>query len=255
MKIKSISLLAASVLCLGLASCNEKATSPDMTNDGGKTPGVLSSNCVNAFEGITSCGFGGASLQQTATGLNVTGLPESGTGGVASTFASAIDWGQDASFSLPAGGTVNYDAISNGEVVSSARVTRIGGERLAFEPRFTGSDAGTYDVAVYRQGVYVGGAARLVGGGTTTEPARPKCYMWVNTHFKDKNGKCIWGYRWVDCLVRIELQNGGSFLGDELVFTENIEDGHYPYRDFQGISVSTNALSYQITGETTIAAE
>ncbi len=256
MKSRSLSLLLASVFCLGLANCDERTTSPDTSNNGGKTPGVLADNCVNAFAGITSCGVGGATLLSTPSGIMVTGLPPSGTGGVSSSFASAVDWTQSVNLTLPLQGTVNYDAVSGGQVVSSANVMRIGNEMLGFQTRFTGSSAGTYDIAIYDGANYVGGLARQIGGGVTTQPLQPGCWMWRRNSFRSRDlGRCVWEWVWVQpCRIIFRLPDGTTLLGDRLVFTENIDNGHYPYRNFERIGVRTNASEFQITAESTIPA-
>lgn len=219
-------------------------------------------DCVEQFEGITSCALGNASLSSTGDGLEVSELHDPDEDGVSSNFDGAVYWTQEVAISHDdSPGRFSLAARDGDQVVSTLRVTRDEEDPslLRLSPTFTGGAlaAASYRVNVYQDGVPTGGT-----GGTTGDFwVRLDDLYWVNLPWdffffltrtaspeQPAEGACVWRLRSREGTFTAVL-NGQEVTGDAIEVVEEIQDGAYPYTSFSGIDVKAEADSYTILSE------
>ncbi|RKI65123.1 hypothetical protein D7X55_16870 [Corallococcus sp. AB049A] len=251
-------LLAAAFLSLVAGCQGEPAQSPE-----GSQSATLSAkgDCVQRFEGITTCAKGNASLSASEKGVAVSGLKDLKTDGVSSTFNDAITWSQDAQVRVGSiTGGLALAARDGDQVVSTLRITPGKDRQVSVTPGFTGSSSGAYRMNIYNNGELV---------GTTSEPQARiiifyswwdflDWYYWHWDFFSVRaprggstslDGACGWRLRAADATFRVRLADGKEVVGDTAEFIEEIGDGAYPYRHFSGIDVNASATDFLVTGE------
>ncbi|RKG87119.1 hypothetical protein D7W82_14455 [Corallococcus sp. CA049B] len=251
-------LLAAAFLSLVAGCQGEPTQSPE-----GSQSATLSAkaDCVQRFDGITTCAKGNASLAASEKGVQVTGLKDAKTDGVSSTFNAAINWSQEAQIRVGSQkGSVALSARDGDQVVSTLSITSSADRQVNVTPGFTGSPAGNYRMNVYRDG-------RLVN--TTQQPASFSITFydwwsfvnWWNMHWhffsyrsvyaQDSgfDGACGWRLNSPGTTFSLRGADGKAIVGDTVEFIEEIGDGAYPYRHFSGIDVNASATDFLVTGE------
>ncbi|MFP2925280.1 hypothetical protein ACLESO_08690 [Pyxidicoccus sp. 3LG] len=268
--------LLATVLVSIAAGCQGEGT--DSAQETLDTQEANATQCVQRFNGILSCAIGNALLTPTPQGLHVSRLNDVRQDGLASRFGKASKWSQDSEIRLGgAQGRLELAARSGDQVVSTLRIAP-GPEAnsAAVLPTFTGSPGGSaYRMSVYRDGALQG--LTLLPGGRIVFLAR-----WINPEdvglvrnefFQEvgaptdlrKNGvaaaaepssvgACAWRMRNNRSTFSVTLDDGRVLTGNELLFTEVIADGHYPYTDFTGIDVKATANGLTVLGESVVPA-
>ncbi len=254
-------LLAAVLLSLAVG-CQDDGDA-QLRSQLGTQEAKAEANCVERFEGITSCALGNAGLNATEDGLEVFGLHNPDEDGVSSNFDGAVYWTQEVSISLnDSQGSFSLAARDGDQVASTLRVTRDEEDPnlLGLSPTFTGGSpmAASYRVNVYRDGVLTGGT-----GGTSGDIwVRLDDLYWVNLPWDfffflvseappdppADEGACVWRLRSREGTFTAVL-DGQAVTGDAIEFVEEIQDGAYPYTSFSGIDVKAEADSYTILSE------
>ncbi|MBN8472048.1 hypothetical protein JYJ95_36560 [Corallococcus exiguus] len=252
-------LLAAAFLSLVAGCQGEPTQSPE-----GSQSATLSAkaDCVQRFDGITTCAKGNASLAATEKGVQVNGLKSLKTDGVSSTFNDAITWSQDAQIRIgSASGGLALAARDGDQVVSTLRITPGNDRQVSVEPGFTGSSSGAFRMNVYNNG-------RLVGSSPQPQAMIITFYSWwafldwyywhwgffsYRTTSTGGNvgmdGACGWRLNVANTTFSVKLADGKEVVGDTVEFIEEIGDGAYPYRHFSGIDVNASATGFLVTGE------
>ncbi|QAT84059.1 putative lipoprotein [Corallococcus coralloides] len=252
-------LLAAAFLSLVAGCQGEPTQSPE-----GSQSATLSAtaDCVQRFDGITTCAKGNASLATSEKGVQVTGLKDAKTDGVSSTFNAGITWSQEAQIRVGSqNGSITLAARDGDQVVSTLRITSSADRQVSVTPGFTGSSEGNYRMNVYRDG-------RLVS--TTQQPASFSITFydwwsfvnWWNSHWhffsyrsylhggdRGLDGACGWRLGSPNTTFSVRGADGKTVVGDTAEFIEEIGDGAYPYRHFSGIDVNASATDFLVTGE------
>lgn len=265
-------MAAAAFLSVMSGCAGEEPTSAG--GDVGAQEAGAESQCVNRFDGISSCALGNAKLTTTEKGLNVTGLRTAKTDGVASKFGRATSWSQSSAIKFGStAGVWQLDARSGDQVVSSLQVAPGREPNSAYiTPRFTGAPGGSsYRMNVYRDGVLQ---------GTTTNPAAQMIVFynwrdfvyWLLAHADffeidiiiwkngqkptapDNVGACGWRLRTEGNTFTVKMDDGKEITGDSVEFIEQIEDGHYPYNGFTGIDSKLTAQGVNILSESFVPA-
>ncbi|RKH27760.1 hypothetical protein D7V77_10720 [Corallococcus sp. CA041A] len=252
-------LLAAAFLSLVVGCQGEPTQSPE-----GSQSAELSAkaDCVQRFDGITTCAKGNASLAASEKGVQVNGLKSLKTDGVSSTFNDAITWSQDAQIRIgSASGGLALAARDGDQVVSTLRITPGKDRQVSVEPGFTGSSSGAFRMNVYNNG-------RLVGSSPQPQAMIITFYSWwafldwyywhwgffsYRTTATGGNvgmdGACGWRLNVANTTFSVKLADGKDVVGDTVEFIEEIGDGAYPYRHFSGIDVNASATDFLVTGE------
>ncbi|NMO16922.1 hypothetical protein HPC49_38880 [Pyxidicoccus fallax] len=263
-------LLAAGLLSMAAGCQGEEGQSETV-----EAQEAAVAQCVQRFDGITSCATGAARLTPTDSGLKVDGLISSRTDGVASTFSRATSWSQDTQVLFGASGSLALAARSGSQVVSTLSVTPgAAAGSVQVQPSFTGAPGGS----AYRMNVYNDG---VLQGGSTNPAARMIIFRdwydllrWVAMHadffeidiwYRKQDvavpmapnnvGACGWRLSTEGETFTVQLDDGRVLTGDKVEFIEEIEDGHYPYNGFTGIDVKAAAQGFNITGESVVAAQ
>ncbi|RKH68199.1 hypothetical protein [Corallococcus llansteffanensis] len=261
MHLKMTGTLLASML-LSMAGC---AGGADDTQTSGSlnTQESAAQQCLNQFDGITSCALGRAKLATVKEGLAVSGLLAK-TDGVSSTFTKAVKWEQRSAVSLGQAGGLQLAARDADQVVSTLRITP-GREAntVIMAPTFTGSPGGSsYTMNIYRGGVLQGSSPQPAGMMITFTNWRD-FLRWAEMHAWFLNdfdidmhsrraaadvGACVWRMGAENNTFTVDV-NGKPVVGDEVEFVETIADGAYPYRHFTGIDVNAVASQFTIRSE------
>ena len=261
MHLKMTGTLLASML-LSMAGC---AGGADDTQPSGSlhTQESAAQQCLNRFDGITSCALGQAKLASVAEGLSVSGLAAK-TDGVSSNFAKAVKWEQRTAVSLGQRGGLQLAARDADQVVSTLKITP-GREAntVTMAPTFTGSPGGSrYTMNVYLGGVLQGSSPQPAGMMITFTNWRDflrwaEMHSWflndfdINMHSRraaSNVGACVWRVGAEKNTFTVDV-NGKPVVGDEVEFVETIADGAYPYRHFTGIDVNAVANEFTIRSE------
>ncbi|MCB1036857.1 MAG: hypothetical protein KDD47_23730 [Acidobacteria bacterium] len=242
---------------------------------------VMAQNCVD-FQGINHCPVGQAALDVAASGngLIVSGLGSEGNDGVASRFAPTVHW--NAMLQVPTGSasqSFDLSSISGGESTSGLIVEPKNG-RYRVKATFTGaSEASTYSVLVYRDGVLQGalggfsgdpnppaqgGGKASTGLGLRNVSQQIALYVdgfymgeiedpwWIwlfDFSISSNGGGCNWGIALASA-VSVSLPDGSELEGDEIRIQEEVRgDGHYPYLGFESIEIRGTSDSFAIRQE------
>lgn len=262
---RSISMLSmlSVAACLVVAGCQEPDASPTTagtpTRDNGKGQQVLTDGCINAFAGITSCPIGNGTLVYSEPDhtLTVTGFGGAGNDGVSSAFTSGTHWRQDGEPSLAENQYILYNAISEGNAVSTMQLTRDNSTTITAAPTFTGSPVGFhYKAEIYDGAHLVRTLTNLTGTFKQINPppvgGGDGCWAY-RMEFGSVNGHCQWVWTpfWQSpCRIpQFDFGVRGTFNADKVVITEEITSGQYPYHSFERIDVKGTLSSYAITGE------
>ncbi|WP_223644865.1 hypothetical protein [Corallococcus sp. EGB] len=251
-------LLAAAFLSLVAGCQGEPAQSPE-----GSQSATLSAkaDCVQRFDGITTCAKGNASLAASEKGVQVLGLKDAKTDGVSSTFNDAITWSQEAQIRVGSQkGGIALAARDGDQVVSTLRITSSADRQVSVTPGFTGSPEGAYRMNVYRDGRLVNTTHEPMGFVITFYDWWSFINWWnIHWHFfsyraisgtdTGLNGACGWRLNSPGATFTMRTADGKEVVGDTAEFIEEIGDGHYPYRHFSGIDVNASATDLLVTGE------
>ncbi|WP_233582538.1 hypothetical protein [Corallococcus sp. CA053C] len=261
MHLKMTGTLLASML-LSMTGCAGGADDTQ-TSDSLHTQESAAQQCLNQFDGITSCALGQAKLATVKEGLAVSGLLAK-TDGVASTFPKAVKWEQRTAVSLGQTGGLQLAARDADQVVSTLRITP-GREAntVNMAPTFTGTPGGSrYTMNIYRGGVLVTSSPQPAGMMITFTNWRDflrwaEMHAWflndfdIDMHSRTAAadvGACVWRVRAENTTFTATV-DGKSIVGDEVAFVETIADGAYPYRHFTGIDVNAVASQFTIRSE------
>ncbi len=286
MTTQTIGVLLAAMACgvtLAIAGCDGRSIAPESRPQsiagGSKSPTVLT-ECASIFTGIEHCSIGTADLAADAAAGTVVirDFDADGGNGVSSFFPDAAEWSQSArtDFGTRAGARLHFAAISDEQAVSTLDIVRTGATTLQFTPVFTAGDGGSsrFHVHVFNDGVLRGGAEHInpnttipivgiVGSGdddrdggdrprrkfkSVRSQHRGSGYQWQST------GACEWSQLVMrpGAKFSVRLPNGTVLDGDEVLFTEEVAEGHTAYTDFQRIDVTGNIVSYTIADESSV---
>ncbi|MEO1367446.1 MAG: hypothetical protein AAFX50_09730 [Acidobacteriota bacterium] len=230
-----------------------------------------STQCVR-FDGIDHCAIGSAQLQLAGDGqfLAVRKLGRAGDDGVSSHFKGATTWRADMTMAGgDLGDVASFNAISNGFLTASARLT-LEPEGLVARASFTGADRpSAYTLEVLRDGVVVAAfPGQTTASSVVLGPVDPNFppispipfpipspwpWPWPPrpTFELLATGNCAWGFQFdTDVTVQPAGRARAAVKGDEIRMVENLPGpGHYPYADFDTIETRTNGGILVITGE------
>ncbi|MFP2924069.1 hypothetical protein ACLESO_02390 [Pyxidicoccus sp. 3LG] len=106
---------------LTLAGCQGEAPADGSESSLDAQPAQVESGCIEYFKGIQSCATGGASVVTGGAGLEVTGLKDSKTDGIASKFEDASDWSQVAA--VEELDSLKLEARDGDKVISTLELT------------------------------------------------------------------------------------------------------------------------------------
>ncbi|QSQ24540.1 hypothetical protein JY651_06200 [Pyxidicoccus parkwayensis] len=277
MQMKMMGRLLAATLLSVAAGCQGDESASNNDNALGAQEAAASTQCVQRFDGITSCALGGAQLAPTQEGLKVAGLVDASKDGVSGTFAKATRWTQkvDVKFGTAKAG-LSLAARAGDQTVGTLKMTPLrDGTSMAVTPSFSGAPGGSaYRVNVYNDGV--------LQGGTTQQPGAMMIIRdwydllrWIVAVFSFDNGyeiiiwkngvqaaatetipgACVWRMRNERGTFSVQLADGTVLKGNQIEFVEQIEDGHYPYTDFTAIDVNAAANEFNVLGETFVPAK
>ncbi len=285
MRTKTIGVMLAVVACgatLTLVSCENESAAPTSNTPavggGGKSPRVLST-CANLFSGIENCTIGTSDLvaDPAAGTVTVTGFDTDGKDGVSGAFADADEWSQHAvaDFGERAGASLHLAAITDGQAVSTLDIDRVNATTFNYTPTFTAGNGGnsSFHVHVFSNGV-------LVGGLEDNPPGTPVSIVVSGDDDRDGGGhrrkfrphtarqanpnnpwQALGACQWVEAASKagvtftVSLPKGATLVGDEILFTEEVAEGHAVYTNFQRVDVTGNLDSYTIHDESSVPVE
>ncbi|MCY1021444.1 hypothetical protein [Pyxidicoccus sp. MSG2] len=269
------SLMAAALLSVVGCQGDESQTTEDNL---GAQEAAAGTQCVQRFQGITSCATGNAQMTSTQAGLQVSGLKNAGTDGVSGTFARSTSWTQTAQIKFGAAqGGMSLAARAGDQTVGTLKLTPSrDGTSMVAQPTFSGSGApggSAYRVNVWNNGVLQGGGNQPAGSFMIIRDWWD-LLRWVLAVYSFDNGydieiykpgatqsaqyipgACVWRVQNQLGTFSVQMSDGRVLQGNMVEFVEQIEDGHYPYTDFTAIDVKAAAESFAITGETFVPAK
>jgi len=214
------------------------------------------------FEGLRHTPVGSATLllDTSRHTLDVLTADPDGNDGVAVDTGQATNWTASHRASIdpsrPLGMT--WTAIADGQAISTARL-RQSGDRFALSARFTGatSPTSTYAIHVYDNGRLVGSLGSVPPTAQILVPIS-LCNLvefihceFVSKFLNDVDLNCGWKFEFSSKLsMPIELPNGVRVKGNELLLVEEVRGaGHYPYLNFGGLMLQTNANTLTLFSE------
>ncbi|MFP2900324.1 hypothetical protein [Corallococcus sp. 4LFB] len=262
-------LLAAALLSVTAAGCQGEEPTTTAGDSLATQEAKAEQACIEGFEGIKNCATGRASLTNTGKSIAVSGLANVKEDGFSSEFPRATDWVLKTELggvgALGQGFTL---AARDGDQVVSAISVQPGKERdaVVVTPSFTGRAGGSpFTVNLWRGGtlVYshfyeqdygVGSVWYQIHIGLTRVDFGFRNHSFTSMFDRIGAGACIWNFRGTGDAFTLDV-DGKRVSGDFLEMVEEIGDGHYPYTGFSAIDVKAAASTFNILGESTVAAK
>ncbi|NPC70787.1 hypothetical protein HPP05_13625 [Corallococcus exiguus] len=264
-------LLTAALLSVTAAGCQGEEPTTSTGDSLATQEAKAERTCIEGFEGIKNCATGRATLTNTGKSIAVSNLTNVKTDGFSSEFPRAVDWVLKTELGgVGAAGQGFTLAARDGDQVVSTISVQPGKERdqVTLRPSFTGRAGGSPFTV------------NLWSGNTLLnqhhfEPDYGVGSVWYQIHigltrldFGFKNhgfggssmygrvapGACIWSFRGTGDAFTLDV-DGKRVSGDFLEIVEDIGDGHYPYTGFSSIDVKAAASTFNILGESTVAAK
>lgn len=277
MQMKMMGRLMAAALLSVAAGCQGDESAAPADNTLGAQEAAAGTQCVQRFDGITSCGLGNAQLAPTETGIKVAGLADASKDGISGSFAKATRWTQklDVKFGTAKAG-INLAARAGDQTVGTLQMTPLrDGTSMAVLPSFSGAPGGSaYRMNVYNDGVLQGGTTQPAGSYMIIRDWYDLLRWLVAVYSFDNGyeiiiwkpgataaatetipGACVWRMRNERGTFSVQLADGTVLKGNQVEFVEQIEDGHYPYTDFTAIDVKAAANEFTVLGETFVPAK
>ncbi|NOK16281.1 hypothetical protein [Corallococcus carmarthensis] len=262
-------LLAAALLSVTAAGCQGEEPAAAEGDSLATQEAKAGLTCIQGFEGIKNCATGRAKLTNTGKSIAVSSLTSVKTDGFSSEFPRATDWVLKTELggvgALGQGFTL---AARDGDQVVSAISVQPGKERdqVTMTPSFTGRAGGSpFTVNLWRgnslmhshyfeQDYGVGSQWYQIHIGLTRLDFGFKNHSSTSMFDRIGAGACIWSFRGTGDAFTLDV-NGKPVSGDFLEIVEEIGDGHYPYTGFSSIDVKAAASTFNILGESTVAAK
>jgi hypothetical protein len=251
----------------GLAGCrsDDSAIASDPLDK--LDPAGNAAACVD-LQGLSHCALGNARLTPSKDGstLDVTAMRAPDKDGVAILLPEATEFDLAGTRRSDSGSTTITRAISAGVVTSTMTVQNTA-SGFTVSGTFTGNDASTYNVNLYKADTLVGTAAGLRSGvdGLTASWAQPqRIVIRIRIGFvviiivigraqplAATEGACVWNLPLDDGQLAVTtLADGTAVTFDRLQLVENVQQGgSYPYLTFDRIDYTSNNPSLQITSE------
>jgi hypothetical protein len=211
------------------------------------------------FQRLTHSPIGTASLRvdSRTNALDVSILGPAGDDGVAVKTPGATSWTARLRTPVVAGLPLrmSWNALSDGRRIGSG-LLRQTGDRFEISAVFTGQTTRpTFSAQVYRDGRLI---SAIGGLPSTARIFTPIDICEIVPQFCEFTGEF---HTLADgaCMIRIispttapiTLPNGTIVLGNELRLVEEVRPaGHYPYLDFDTMTVQSDASSFEILSET-----
>ncbi|RKH61431.1 hypothetical protein [Corallococcus aberystwythensis] len=263
-------LLAAALLSVTAAGCQGEEPTATEAGPLATQEAKAEGTCIEGFEGIKNCATGRATLTNTGKSIAVSGLGNVKEDGFSSEFPRATDWVLRTELggigALGQGFTLA--ARDGDQLVSAIRVepgkTR---DQVTMTPSFTGRAGGSpYTVNLWRGNMLMNSHYYEQDMGVGS--------VWYQLHigltrldfgFKNHSspwgmysriapGSCVWTFRGTGDAFTLNV-DGKRISGDFLEIVEEIGDGQYPYTGFSSIDVKAAASTFNVLGESTVAAK